>query len=323
MRIVFRALIAICLCSTVARAELTPDNLLLIVNKNVPDGQKLAEHYADVRHLPAGRIVALDLPTGDEITVDAFDEKMVAPIRQFITDHHLEDQVTCLVNFYGVPLRIPSRAKDAPLRMELVSLRKQIPLATQQAQALVESLEKLAAQVDPSFQARPSSGLEISDALLARAEFTGAFVLQHLQQMPAGQTRDDLKAQFDSIAGKLRAPVTIVDPTTSPATSEPTPSTAGLTPDQLKEKMAELSLRRWDSASRREFRELVRDRGGILLFSQLISAQEQYLNPEDDEAAVDNELPLLWWGLYPRGRWLGNPLNYKYAVRCATSRCSW
>jgi uncharacterized protein (TIGR03790 family) len=156
--------------------------------------------------------------------------------------------------------------------------------------------------------------LELPDALLARAEFTGAFIIQRLQEMQADPRHDDLKAQFDSIAAKLRAPVIITDPTTAPAASQPAISSAGLTADQLKTKMAELSLRRWDPVARRTFRDLVRDRGGILLFNQLISAQEQYLNFEDDESAVDNELPLLWWGLYPRGRWLGNPLNYKYAA---------
>src|SRR4051812_31656282 len=106
-------------------AALTADNLLLVVNKNIPDSQKLAEHYAEARQVPAGRIVALDLPAGDEISVEAFDEKMVAPIRQFIEDNALQAKITCIVNLYGVPLRIPNRTNDVALREELVSIRKQ------------------------------------------------------------------------------------------------------------------------------------------------------------------------------------------------------
>src|SRR5689334_12975336 len=113
------------ICPTPLCAALTPDNLLLVVNKNVPDSQKLAEYYAQQRHVPDGRIVSLDLPTGDNISVEEFDQKMVAPIRQFISENKLQSQVTCIVNFYGVPLRIPGRTNDLDLREELVSLRKQ------------------------------------------------------------------------------------------------------------------------------------------------------------------------------------------------------
>ena len=107
------AILFFLLIATPVRAGLTADNLLLIVNKNAPDGQKLAEYYAQQRQVPDGRIVVLDLPTGDEIDVDTFDEKIVVPVRQFLTDNHLQKQVTCLVTFYGVPLRIPTRVNSS------------------------------------------------------------------------------------------------------------------------------------------------------------------------------------------------------------------
>src|SRR3954468_4503318 len=114
MRKLLRTLLVVsvaCLVTSV-RAALTADNLLLVVNKNVPDSQKLAEYYAQQRHVPDGRTVSLDLPTGDNISVADCDAKAVAPIRQFITDNKLQSQVTCIVNFYGVPLRIPGRTND-------------------------------------------------------------------------------------------------------------------------------------------------------------------------------------------------------------------
>src|SRR4051812_4568095 len=126
MRLLLRALLfaAPLLVCSAAFAALTADNLLLITNKNVPDSRKLADHYAEARHVPAGRIVELDLPTGDEIPVDVYDEKMVAPIRDFILSNHLEKQIGCLVTFYGVPLRIPNRANTPELKEEIVSVRR-------------------------------------------------------------------------------------------------------------------------------------------------------------------------------------------------------
>src|SRR4051812_35851799 len=130
MRVFLRAvLLSICLTSSV-RAALTADNLLLVVNKNVPDSQRLAEYYAQRRHVPDGRILALDLTNADDLDADSFDEKMVVPIREFLTANKLTNQVTCVVTFYGVPLRIPARANSVELREELVSLRKQLRAAS-------------------------------------------------------------------------------------------------------------------------------------------------------------------------------------------------
>ncbi len=82
-----------------AGAELTADNLLLVVNKNVPAGVELAEYYADARKVPDGRILALDLPDGDDMKADAYDRNVAEAIRQHLEAQGLEEQVTCIVTF--------------------------------------------------------------------------------------------------------------------------------------------------------------------------------------------------------------------------------
>lgn len=316
-RIMFRKLLramillSVAFVSSAARAALTADNLLLIVNKNVPNSRMLAEHYSEQRHVPAGRIVELDLPTGDEISADAFDQSMVAPIRQFILSNHLEKQITCLVTFYGVPLRIPARANTPELRAELVSLRRQEREVAKQAEPLVAEIEKLAAEIDASFKPAAVGGMESSEGLSRRAEQAANFALNKVRAMPADQKRSEFEAKLKSIADRLRAPVKVSE---SDANSTSPPATrAALTPQEASAKLEELAVRRSDPADRRAFRDLLRDHGGILMFGQVLTAQELFLSPEESEAAVDNELPLLWWGLYPRGRWQPNVLNYKYA----------
>src|SRR4051812_25214978 len=146
--------------STSVRAALTADNLLLITNKNVPDSRKLADHYAEARHVPAGRVVELDLPTGDDIPVDVYDEKMVAAIRDFILSNHLEKQIGCLVTFYGVPLRIPNRPNTSELKEEIAAIRRQLNATQKQAVPMVESIERLATETDPSFTPAQVSGMD-------------------------------------------------------------------------------------------------------------------------------------------------------------------
>jgi uncharacterized protein (TIGR03790 family) len=295
--------------ATSLHAALTADNLLLVVNKNAPDGQKLAEYYAQQRHVPAGRIVSLDLPTGDDIGADDFDEKIVAPIREYLTSNHLKEQVTCIVNFYGVPLRIPARQNTPELRDEIVAIRRQSAATAKIAEPMVASLEQAAAQIDPSFKpvqvpaAQRADPLEI---LPRRAEAAVAVCTSKIQLLPADEKRASLEAMVRSIAAEFRAPVKLAEPSSAP-TTEP-----NLSPQQITERMTELSAHRGDPNSRKLLRDFTREHGGILLFMQILSAQEQYLTIDESEASVDDELPTLWWGIYPRTKWLANPLNYKY-----------
>ena len=134
------------------------------------------------------------------------------------------------------------------------------------------------------------------------------------QQMPAGTRRDELEAKTKELTEQFRAPVNI--PESSRMVSiEPATNPSSITPEELNRRAGQLSMRRWDPAARRELRDLARNHGGILMFLKVIMGQEQYLDTQpDNEAAVDNELPLLWTGLYPRVRSQPNPLDYQFRL---------
>src|SRR5687767_9170835 len=90
---------------------LEPDQIALVVNSKVPASRELAEFYASKRGIPAGRIVALDLPfPEEEIPFAQYDQRVVPAVRSFLVDNGLKDKVTCLVTFWGVPLRIGARS---------------------------------------------------------------------------------------------------------------------------------------------------------------------------------------------------------------------
>src|SRR5687768_3474018 len=84
---------------------LEPDQIALVVNKNVPDSTALAQLYANQRGIPDGRIIALSLPVTEEIPFDLYERAVVPPIRQYLRDNQLDQRVKCLVTFLGVPFR--------------------------------------------------------------------------------------------------------------------------------------------------------------------------------------------------------------------------
>src|SRR5687768_3519172 len=57
------AITLLCLAALApAASALEPDEILLLVNKNIPESRLLAQFYANARRIPEGRILALPLP---------------------------------------------------------------------------------------------------------------------------------------------------------------------------------------------------------------------------------------------------------------------
>ncbi|MES2696317.1 MAG: TIGR03790 family protein, partial [Verrucomicrobiota bacterium] len=109
--------------ATSSRSE---DGIILLANTGDPDSLRIAQHYAEMRHVPVANIISLPLPLGETITWPEFvvtlwqplqDElirrKWVQAIPMTLTDPAgrmkyapLGHRITALVICRGVPLRI-------------------------------------------------------------------------------------------------------------------------------------------------------------------------------------------------------------------------
>ena len=93
---------------------------------------------------------------------------------------------------------------------------------------------------------------------------------------------------------------------TQPASEQVRQLAAGI--GQLAAQVAELQQDRDNPDARAKVRELVASGFGLIEHLRMVEAHLAYLNAPESTAAFDSELALLWWNLYPRGRWQGNPL---------------
>jgi uncharacterized protein (TIGR03790 family) len=279
---------------------LAPENLLLIVNKNVPDGQKLAEYYSKARHVPDGRILALDLPTGDEVSFDQYETVVVPCIRKFIRDNRLQSQITCLVTFYGVPLKIGGRTETARDKHEIAELNQMLADAARDLAPIVERGEKLASDFDASFT--PLRGDDI-DALARRVEHVGQFLQPRVARLSDSNARDQIIAQFNQL----------VEQFSTPADSAEAPTTSATSRSSVGQRLRDFDERRFDPDARREMRDLAHQELGQFRYARILAAQRDYLLGDSTDAALDNELPLLWWSFYRRMRWEPNPTFYRFA----------
>jgi uncharacterized protein (TIGR03790 family) len=143
---------------------LEPDEIVLVVNANVPEGRKLAEFYVTARLLPPNRILELDLPKTDDISFADYEKNVVPRVREFLTNAGLAEQVKCLVTFYGVPLRIAQRVPTAEEKRELARVREEGKRVQEELKKIVTALEAEVKAGSPLFQ--PDKG-EDMDRLAA------------------------------------------------------------------------------------------------------------------------------------------------------------
>lgn len=308
-------LIVACLPAAAARAELRPDELVLIVNGNVPASVKLAEFYAKARLVPDGRILKIDLPGGEELPFDAYEQKVVPAVREFLRANHLQSKVKCLVMFYGVPFRVGSKATSPQEADEVVDIKQKLDAALQQARPAVADAEGLAQQLDPSFVPRRGDAL---DKLADRVNAALASINKHLPPAESPLHKEVLPRLLKlmisfggdaQIAAKLSdADVAQVLP---PEQAADWPKRRAQIQGYTKE-VAALEEKRWDAQSRKRLREVTRDGFGLFGHANLLQAQLEYMQSDGTVSALDSELALLWWNYYNRSRWQVNPLNYRF-----------
>jgi hypothetical protein len=162
------AAVGLLACVSSARA-VGPDDVFILTNKNVPESRALAEYYCQKRGVPRDHVLAFDLPAGEDISRDAYNERLAAPLREKLKEK--KDRAKVLLSTYGVPLRVGPDQPTAEEKAELEKLRPQLDerrKKQQELQKAVEALEKKARD-DP----KGPEAKELPDRKKERAESEG------------------------------------------------------------------------------------------------------------------------------------------------------
>jgi uncharacterized protein (TIGR03790 family) len=272
---------------------LTPDEIALVVNRNVPESIQLAQFYAQARNIPDGRIIELDLPKADEIPFDTYENQVTPQVRQFLRTHALEQKVRCLLTFYGVPLRIGDRVNTVQDSIELDKLKRANQKLVDELSAMVRDAEARAAKSDSTF--KPTSSEVSQEALSQRMQRAVAAIETDMRSTKDDAHRQELTKYLNNALLKVTGSVAGDD--LMPATAQ-----ADLNEAQVKE----LGERPYDPEARERVRRAARRQAGVFAYLRLVQAHIDYLSTKETGAAFDSELALMWWPLYPRARWQPN-----------------
>jgi uncharacterized protein (TIGR03790 family) len=120
----------------------------------MPDSLKVADHYCAKRGVPKSHIVALDLPTGEDISRKDYNEKLRDPLRAALKDQR--DKVKVLLTVYGVPLRAGGTSPSEAEKKQLEPLQKEI----KQAQEEKKQLDQVIADLEAKLKKQPDDTLK-------------------------------------------------------------------------------------------------------------------------------------------------------------------
>jgi uncharacterized protein (TIGR03790 family) len=98
--------LAVCLCAAATSFAQSAENVAVIVNESSAESQRIGEHYARLRGLPATNILRISTSTEETIERGVFISTIERPIGNAISRAGLQDRLLYLVLTKGVPLRI-------------------------------------------------------------------------------------------------------------------------------------------------------------------------------------------------------------------------
>ena len=105
---------------------LTPENVVVVSNKEAWYSVELAEYYMKKRNIPSSNLILLKAPTEEECSRSDYEKSIASPVRAFLRKNDPEgNKFLCLVTMYGIPLRVLPYDLTTKEIKELSELHKQ------------------------------------------------------------------------------------------------------------------------------------------------------------------------------------------------------
>ncbi|MHC4563011.1 MAG: TIGR03790 family protein [Planctomycetota bacterium] len=95
-------------------AALTPAEVLVVANDNVPDSVELARHYLQIRSIPADNLVLIKTTDDDAIARPDYAEQILKPIRDALAARPADKPIRCICLMWGVPVRLENTDQLQP-----------------------------------------------------------------------------------------------------------------------------------------------------------------------------------------------------------------
>lgn len=145
---IFTALFSLLSVSVMPAMALSPDEVLVIANRNAATSQGLAVWYMEKRQIPKENLLLVFVTDKETCSRDAYLKKIVPPVRHALEKNR---KISAIVTMYGLPLKIssPGMTKDEQVRMDrLAAQKKKLDTLKEKNRQLTEAQRKTLNQVN-------------------------------------------------------------------------------------------------------------------------------------------------------------------------------
>jgi len=313
-RRLFLVVIALGLTALPAAAPaLSPRDLILVYNLNLPESLAVASYYAEKRGVPAENLFGVNAPTTESISREDYELVLAEPLRRRLREFQAHGGQPALLLIYGIPLRV-----DDPLFSRWFNLDQEfLKLAQGKVRELAAVCWRLQGQLNGMMGGKPLAEQEPPPvAVLEQGRRLVAQAVNFLQQRPAKAGEDRQRRAMLSEIIKLAGSAPEFDLYRRQTQSRR--GGGGALPPQLQQfallrtGQEEARFRGIVPETALELAPSVRHTDGLLGELEFwLQAVGIYENPLT-AAAVDSELSLLLAEPYQKARWLPNPFRPAY-----------
>ena len=138
--------------SIMPAVALSPDEVLVIANRNAAKSVGLATWYMERRQIPKENLLMVFITDKETCSRDAYLKKIVPPVRRALEKNR---KINAIVTMYGLPLRIssPGMTKGEQIQMDrLTEQKKKIDALKEEISQLTEGQKKTLKQINKKFQ---------------------------------------------------------------------------------------------------------------------------------------------------------------------------
>lgn len=104
---------------------LTPDQVVVIANKDAWYSVELAKYYMKVRNIPSDNLIKIRAPADEICSREDYDKDIASPVKAFLKKYDPNgDRFHCLVSMYGIPLRVLPPKLTSEEQKQLLELQR-------------------------------------------------------------------------------------------------------------------------------------------------------------------------------------------------------
>ncbi len=296
---------------------LSPEDLIIVYNKNMKGSKGVAKYYASKRRVPSSNIIKVDTPQSESLRRHDFETKVVPPIRYALKRLKGKGRDPSILLMYGIPLRVDDM--DAPHLHETYKRKvegkvREYKRLVLQLGSQLESIINGGKIVTPSYKRQDSEAITTNEIVKSVNK-----TIEMATEFLANGTPDvggDLNSYSNaaSLLFRMVGMAPLVNNTQENVQDNPELFGNNILQFStiLNWQLIDMSFRGFTPDKVLEWSTVIRVVNGVVGELIFWDAQQKKLVGEMISSSVDSELTLVFAENYQLSGWLPNPFLSKY-----------